>query len=72
MHKPQRKKEIKLGSTKLLSLQIQAMINNGHAGDATHLMAIRNALLVNGNRPPIPERMLNQRQKRKQWRQRSN
>lgn len=53
------------GRVKDLSMRIAALTSLGSGAYAAQLKVERDQLLTNGGRPPIPTRMLNQRQKRK-------
>ena len=60
------------GTVKILSEQI-ASLKAADAGEyALDLMRRRAFLLTNGGQPPIPQKFLNQRQKRKRNRQTGN
>lgn len=62
-------KQKKVGRVAILSFMINGMIAKGDQSYALGLMAEKNMLLSNGNKPPIPARILNQRQQRKRARQ---
>jgi hypothetical protein len=60
---------MKKGRVKLLAAQILSMINTGNVKYSMALQQEKNDLLTNGKRIPYPSRFLNQRQKRKLFRQ---
>jgi len=56
------------GRVKILSQQIGAAMAMAQGDYVINLMHERNRLLTNDHKPPIPFRVLNQRQKRKRAR----
>lgn len=58
-----------IGQIAMLSAMIATSMRDNQMKDVPALMYRRNELLTNGGLPPIPARMLNQRQRRKLYRQ---
>jgi hypothetical protein len=58
-----------MGRVKKLSSDIEAYMKAGLYNQAQPLIWERNAILTNGYQPPVPAKMLNQRQIRKRKRQ---
>lgn len=67
--KPKAQVKKPMGRVAIINKLAQDMIDKGQGEYARGLIMERDMLLVNGRRPPIPDRMLNQRQKRKLIRQ---
>jgi len=59
----------KMGRVAMLAAMISGMLSTGNKAYTMQMMQEKSMLLTNGGRAPIPGKMLNQRQKRKRYRQ---